>query len=198
MFQSLTVSNEGVYRGDVSPPQAVTPGHHTVQVQVPEDPGQVPEQRRVPVVVWRPEEDHQVPEGGHRVCDPRGAHLQQQSRGRVPALRVGPGHRERVHHGLTQLLALQRDGTHTAQHEHRGGRYVQEHRGHLREDTARVSYWFDSLQKSISLIERVDLELKTHITVETDDPFKVTTFKVLLFFYICYKYKYKYKQIQSV
>lgn len=47
----LTVSEQGVHGQDMSPAQPVTSGQHTVQIQVPEDLGQVPEQRCVFAVV---------------------------------------------------------------------------------------------------------------------------------------------------
>lgn len=72
---ALTVSNQGVHRGDVSPPHAVAPGHHAFHVDLPKDPGQVPEQRRVFPVLWGPEGPHQVPEGGDRVGYPRRPHV---------------------------------------------------------------------------------------------------------------------------
>lgn len=47
----LTVCKQGVLGFDVSPTQPVTSGQHTVQIKVPEDLGQVPEQRCVFAVV---------------------------------------------------------------------------------------------------------------------------------------------------
>lgn len=47
----LTVSKQGVHSHDVSPAQPMTSGQHTVQVKVPENLGQVPEQRCVFAIV---------------------------------------------------------------------------------------------------------------------------------------------------
>lgn len=47
----LTVSKQGAHGRDVSPAQPVTSGQHTVQIKVPEDLCQVPEQRCVFAIV---------------------------------------------------------------------------------------------------------------------------------------------------
>lgn len=50
-LRRLTVIKQGVHGRDVSPAQPVTSGQHTVQIEVPEDLGQVPEEHRVFAVV---------------------------------------------------------------------------------------------------------------------------------------------------
>lgn len=54
-----------------APTQPVVPGQNALHIDVPEHLRQVPEQRAVFTVIRRLENDHQIPEGGHGVGDPR-------------------------------------------------------------------------------------------------------------------------------
>lgn len=72
---------------------------------------------------------HQIPEGGHRVRDPGGAHLQQQGRGGFPAAGVGLGDRQGIHSNL--LVVPQWADARAAEQQHRGCGEAPERRGHL-------------------------------------------------------------------
>lgn len=122
----LTVRDEGARGRDalsrvreVPPAEPVVPGQNTFHIEVPKDLSQVPEEGAVFPVARRLKEHHEVPEGGHGVRDPGGAHLQQQRGGGLPALRVSSVQSQGIH--LPGALAPQRRQRANAHQNHCSG-----------------------------------------------------------------------------